>query len=508
MTTGKKVLLVLGFGLVFGLPLALFLALDILWAVMSIDELPPPDDDLRVVRLEIPDDQNALTYFQQAIDKLDLPKDDEPEMDSPAPPRKVKPLPGEEPEPNAPPPTRKQRWDALTKGEVEWDQPIADEVLKRTAEALALWKRCLAAPHYQMPQPERYTYNNQLPCCWPHLALANVVSIRSRDRARRGDHEGALGDALKLVRFGQQVETGKGCLVEYLVGLTLKGMGDFLMREQVKTCTLPSARLRHYAAELARYPCVGQGLAHAWRVEYACQVSAIEDICSGEASLADLKTIGAAGPKRGPPGPAVRLLWRGLRVPIFKPNRTRRLFAETMRKMVEDAPKSYKEIRHIDTDEQEFRPLLAVLRGNVIGDDLYRMLITGVRGAHKFKCVANVELAATRTLLAMKAYKLDKGRLPETLEQLVPDYLDAVPIDDFDGKPLRYNAAKKIIYSVGEDLVDGGGMTWDEFIAAERRKLGLDRPDADPDALEQFDEDYCKNPDAWRMPDPAFAIEF
>ena len=156
MTTGKKVLLVLGIGFVLGLPLALFLAIGVLRAVMSIDEPPPPDDDLRIVRLDIPDDQNAYTYFQQAIEKLDLPKDDEPAMDSPAPPPKVKPLPGEEPDPDAPPPTRKRRWDALTNGDVEWDQPIADEVLKRNAEALALWERGLAAPQYQAPS-ERYT---------------------------------------------------------------------------------------------------------------------------------------------------------------------------------------------------------------------------------------------------------------------------------------------------------------------------------------------------------------
>jgi hypothetical protein len=495
MTTARKVLLVLG--LILGVPL---LALAVLVVAISIDEPPPADDDLRVVRLEIPDDQNAFTYFQQAIDKLDLPKDDEPAMDSPPPPPKVKLLPGEEPEPNAPPPTRKERWDALTGGDVEWDQPIADEVLKRNAEAHALWERGLAAPCYQTPQPVRYSYNLQIPWCYSYLALANVVSVRSRDRARRGDHEGAFDDALNLVRFGQQVESGKGGLIEYLVGLTLKGMGDSLMREQVKTCTLPSSRLRHYAAELTRYRCVAQGLADAWRVEYACQISMIEDVASGDM---DFRGIGPAEPKRQALGLAQRLLWRAGRWPFFKPNRTRRMFAETMRKMVEDAPKPYNEIRHIDSDERALNPVMAVLRGNAIGEMIYRLLMPAVRGVHKVKCQTNVELAATRTLLAVKAYKLDKGRLPETLDQLVPEYLDAVPIDDFDGKPLRYSAAKKIIYSVGEDLEDNGGTTKQEFIEAKARELGLDIKDAEPNQLSDFEAGY-----PWEAPDPAFAIEF
>jgi len=494
MTTARKVLLVLG--LILGVPL---LALAALVVAISIDEAPPFDDDLRVARLDIPDDQNAFTYFQQAIEKLDLPKDDEPAMDSPAPPPKVKPLPGEEPAPDAPPPNRNQRWADLRRGDVEWDQPIADEVLRRNEAALALWEKSLDVPHYQTPLPERYTYDIQLPCCWPHLAIANVVGIRSRDRARRGDHEGAFDDALRLARFGQQVETGRGVLVEYLVGLTIKGMGTCLIREQVKTCTLPSSRLRHYAAELARYPCVGQGLVDAWRVEYACQVSAIEEMASGDM---DFTGIGSAEPKRHL-GPAERLLWRAGRSPFFKPNRTRRMFAETMRKMVEDAPKRYNEIRHIDSDERPLNPVMAVLRGNAIGEMIYRLLMPALRGVHHLKCQTNVQVAATRTLLAMKAYKLDKGRLPETLEQLVPEYLDAVPIDDFDGKRLRYNAAKKIIYSVGKDLEDNGGTTKQEFIDARLKERGFDPKDADPGQLRNIEDEY-----PWEAADPAFAIEF
>ena len=497
MTTGKKVLLALGLGLVFGLPLALFLAIDILRAVMSIDEPPPPDDDLRIVRLEIPDDQNAFTYFQQAVDKLDLPKFDEPAMASPAPPPKVKPLPGEEPDPNAPPPGRDQRWADLRRGDVEWDQPIADEVLRRNQAALALWEKGVAAPQCQSQQ-STYTIHNMFD--FRYLDIEQLASVRSRDRARRGDHEGAFDDALRLVRFGQQVETGKGGLTDYLVGLMIKQMGVSLMREQVAACDLPSARLRHYAAELARYPCGAQGLADAWRVEYACQAGTIDDLASGDM---DFTGIGPAEPKRQALGPAERLLWRAGRGPFFKPNRTRRMFAEAMRKMVEDAPKPYNEVRQIDFEQGVHSPVKAALRGNAIGEMIYRLLMPALRNVHRLKCQTNVQVAVTRTLLAMKAYELDKGRLPETLEQLVPEYLDAVPIDDFDGKPLRYNAAKRIIYSVGKDLEDNGGTTKQEFIDARLKERGFDPKDADPGQLRDFEAGY-----PWEAADPAFAIEF
>ena len=66
-------------------------------------------------------------------------------------------------------------------------------------------------------------------------------------------------------------------------------------------------------------------------------------------------------------------------------------------------------------------------------------------------------LQATRTILALRAYQLTHGQLPGDLNALVPEFLEAVPLDDFDGKPLRYSARKKIVYSVGKNLKDDGG---------------------------------------------------
>jgi hypothetical protein len=51
------------------------------------------------------------------------------------------------------------------------------------------------------------------------------------------------------------------------------------------------------------------------------------------------------------------------------------------------------------------------------------------------------------------------GRWPERLEELAPDLLAEVPLDPFDGRPLRYHIQKEsiIVYSVGVDGVDDGG---------------------------------------------------
>ena len=64
--------------------------------------------------------------------------------------------------------------------------------------------------------------------------------------------------------------------------------------------------------------------------------------------------------------------------------------------------------------------------------------------------------------LACERYLLDHGRYPASLQQLVPDYVDAAPIDSMDGNPLRYRLdpdGAAVIYSVHRNLTDEGGTT-------------------------------------------------
>ena len=63
--------------------------------------------------------------------------------------------------------------------------------------------------------------------------------------------------------------------------------------------------------------------------------------------------------------------------------------------------------------------------------------------------------------LAIRLFELDNGTRPESLDALVPDYLGAVPRDPFaEGvTPIQYvpNAEPPVLYSIGMDGVDDGG---------------------------------------------------
>lgn len=72
---------------------------------------------------------------------------------------------------------------------------------------------------------------------------------------------------------------------------------------------------------------------------------------------------------------------------------------------------------------------------------------------------AEARFDLARISFAVERFRLETGKLPERLEELVPKYMGKVPIDPFDGNPLRYKRLEKgyTIYSIGEDGKDDGG---------------------------------------------------
>lgn len=61
--------------------------------------------------------------------------------------------------------------------------------------------------------------------------------------------------------------------------------------------------------------------------------------------------------------------------------------------------------------------------------------------------------------LAAEHYRRDEKAWPGSLDQLCPHFLSTVPLDPFDGEPLRYRRVEDgiIIYSVSSDTIDDNG---------------------------------------------------
>jgi len=119
----------------------------------------------------------------------------------------------------------------------------------------------------------------------------------------------------------------------------------------------------------------------------------------------------------------------------------------------EDADEQWIEIDAKDFDKDSLTKLTA--------DLFYRELAVG-SGAARTMFRLRAQQQVMTAALACERYRHDQGEYPNSLQQLMPDYLPEVPIDPMDGEPLRYRRAVEdtaVIYSISTDLEDDGGAT-------------------------------------------------
>ena len=116
------------------------------------------------------------------------------------------------------------------------------------------------------------------------------------------------------------------------------------------------------------------------------------------------------------------------------------------------------------------------------------------------------EKRLTALMLACRWYATDHGgKLPDKLDDLVPNYLTAIPADPFGtGSPLLYRTGPDpVVYSVGENGIDDGGseqpidprrkdIRWEEMDFVTH--LTLQPHVAPPDAVDQADDAPATEP--------------
>lgn len=87
---------------------------------------------------------------------------------------------------------------------------------------------------------------------------------------------------------------------------------------------------------------------------------------------------------------------------------------------------------------------------------------------HAFNAITRLRCAATAC--AVERFHLKYKKLPEKLKQLVPEFLERVPLDPFDGKPLRYFHGKF-------------DMQYDVPLTPEKEKEEKEGQEEDPDSM-------------------------
>lgn len=93
---------------------------------------------------------------------------------------------------------------------------------------------------------------------------------------------------------------------------------------------------------------------------------------------------------------------------------------------------------------------------------LASILLPALGRANLSFAMAASQREATVAAIALERYRLAHNTYPATLAELVPAYLPAIPLDPWDGMPIKYlppdaSRPTPVLYSIGENQIDNLG---------------------------------------------------
>lgn len=337
----------------------------------------------------------------------------------------------------------------------EWDDKFVKDLLEKSREALEHFDGAAGKPKYQDPafaDPSTVSYTTQIPSVVHLKRLAGAASIGAEDMRRSGRIGDAVAAAVRIIEVGQKMQDSQGMLVYYLVGSQIKKSGLERIRYIAGRSKLKPAELVDIIDKLEPFKKNRDGLVNGYKMEYAIMNTMIP---IDDAFRLQPDTLGEEISYR---------IYKFLRIPpfnrfFFNANQTRSYNANSWRNRINNLDRSYSLYDVSEPDDlKEFRNTGAVkllFTENAVGKILHTIGTPTIEGCRV--CTEDFAISATQIVTATRAYYIEHKRYPTSLDELTPKYISKVPQDPYDGKPLRYSADKKIIYSVGEGLKDLGG---------------------------------------------------
>ena len=328
--------------------------------------------------------------------------------------------------------------------------PATDELrewLAQNAECLALVKRGTECAVCLTPPVE--TIETQTPYIKPWLHMMRILQAQTRLARLDGHFEDAADDVTTGLRFGNLVQKNASCLVVYLVGVALFTSSADSAMELARDPAAPPEILARLAAELEMSGSFASSLIEALKAEYRMAANVVDDFRDTRDQTL-LSAYGTENPHRA--------LTRLRTLPyLFKPNQTKRDLAASYRIILGDVGKPYADMERHNLEKRKYGRWTP-LRPNVIGNYIHQLMMPSAT-LLDVRCRTDATLSGTKLVIACNRFARDKGRRPETLADLVPDYLPEIPLDPYDGEPFRYSAEKGIVWAVGQNLKDEGGST-------------------------------------------------
>lgn len=317
-----------------------------------------------------------------------------------------------------------------------WDSSLANKIVNDNAVALVAfnlgsWKKGYQDLALQIDLNE-YNANTVTTSLAGVRKLAKISVIKSRLLFEQGKEKEAFSNTLSVIYAGQIFENSiGGNLINYLVGISIKGIGINSLQSMISNSHLTSGELKDYVEKIEKFKNNRTGLQETFKMEYLMIKNTKEQmidpyISSGQKSeflppvVADSKV----------------LLKSAF---YYKPNKTQKLFVERYKAFVGNAMKNCNEIIPSSPKEEEISVVKALVTENAVGKILDSIIGVSLEGVNSKRCEEEFSVIKAQISLASQAYKIDNGKYPNSLSQLYPKYLSQ-DYKQFNGKDIIYNA--------------------------------------------------------------------
>lgn len=331
-----------------------------------------------------------------------------------------------------------------------FDESELSELLTRNEEMVALVKR--GNEQQQCFPPELSDLEEHVPYLGAFLTMAKLLSAKARYDRFKGRDAAATEDCIALLHFAGLIQRDASALAGGLVGLGVLQIALTETQSLVREGRLSNEERQQLALALVALDPLSSGFNRAIQQEVTITARTIRSIASGDLSTSGLMSL------RGGEAGSARAKGRKLFY-FFQPNRTTLMFATLAGEVMANAALPYAEMSGMNEKPLDLHPIVLFVRPNAVGKVLYSLMAPGIRSSLERLVRAQCVLSATRLLVACHQFRAANGMFPDTLQELVPIYLAELPRDPYDGRPFRYEASQKILYSVGSDLRDSGGST-------------------------------------------------
>jgi len=386
--------------------LVILISAGIVYLILAKDEPPSDDSDLRLSAVNIPEEENAFYPLEKAAEKLYLPYDKEDLIDK------------------------------ILKEE-DWDQKFVEELLKKNEETFYYFDQALTRSKFQDPgfsNPEKFNMETPILHAGDWRKIARLDSIRASYFLKQGKEKEAFDEAVKIIKFGQIIQSSQKPFILYLVSIAIKGTGLIRIKTMAVDTNLPPELLKNHIEQLNEFKPNEGDLINALKIEYISIANVIDDLAVGKKTLEDL--FGKESPE------LKKIIKPGY---SFKPNQTKRLFADSYRLMFKQ---KFQELEsQVRSEQVSITPPIGIIVPNRFGKLIHSIGMVSLQGAFSRKSLEDFSVIGDQILLALKGYHINNSRLPNDLSKLVPEYFSEIPKDPFDGNPIRYSQEKKIIYS-------------------------------------------------------------